>query len=98
MTDDVHAIPTKLGWSNPDCGPEQLRLYALDVGPDPRWAHPHARVAETALIAAGHREGDRAIVVPVGGVPVDVLDQLCAVATAAVAAELGRWKPDPGSA
>jgi hypothetical protein len=45
----VVAIPVKLGWSNADTGPENMRLYALDAGDSPRWAKPHARVAETAI-------------------------------------------------
>jgi hypothetical protein len=65
----AYALACKLGWSNADCGPEPFRLYALDAGDDPRWAHPHARVAETPLIRdVGCREGDRCIVVYVGGV------------------------------
>lgn len=46
---EVVTIPVKLGWSNPDTGPEDMRLYALDAGPSPRWVQPHARTAETAL-------------------------------------------------
>ena len=49
--DAAIVIPVKLGWSNPDTGPEEMRLYALDAGPNPRWAKPHARTAETALKA-----------------------------------------------
>lgn len=57
-------VPVKLGWSNPDTGPEQMRLYALDAGPSPRWAQPHARVAETAIREAyGLIEGARGTVV-----------------------------------
>lgn len=52
-------IQLKLGWSNPDTGPCSLRLYALDQGDQPRWAQPHARVAEVPLIEAGAKEGDR---------------------------------------
>jgi hypothetical protein len=88
----THAIPAKLGWSNHDTGPEQLRLYALDAGPDPRWALPHARVAETALIENGYREGDRVVVIAIGGATPDVLDRCCAAATAAVTAELDRHR------
>lgn len=50
-------IELMLGWSNADTGP--LRLYALDAGPAPRWAAPHARVAEVPLIERGDREGTR---------------------------------------
>ncbi|HKR56387.1 MAG TPA: hypothetical protein VJS20_08800, partial [Gemmatimonadales bacterium] len=52
-------IRLKLGWSNPDTGPTSLRLYALDQGDQPRWAQPHARVAEVPLIEAGAKEGER---------------------------------------
>jgi hypothetical protein len=45
----VAVIPAVLGWANPDTGPNQMRLYALDDGPNPRWAKPHARTLETAL-------------------------------------------------
>lgn len=57
-------IVLKLGWSNPDTGPTSLRLYALDQGDQPRWAKPHARVAEVPLIEAGAKEGDRFILMP----------------------------------
>lgn len=53
------ALPAVLGWSNADTGPVGLRLYALDQGDSPRWARPHARVAEQALMEAGASEGDR---------------------------------------
>jgi len=57
-------VPVKLGWSNPDTGPEGMRLYALDAGDQPRWAKPHARVAETALLAyGGLHEGCRGVVI-----------------------------------
>lgn len=66
--DDVPlVIPCTLGWANPDTGPENVRLLALDAGPSPRWAKPHARVAETAIREAGRPwEGDRYLVVQVG--------------------------------
>jgi hypothetical protein len=57
-------IPVKLGWSNPDTGPESMRLYALDAGDQPRWAEPHARVAETAIRElVGLNEGARGVLV-----------------------------------
>ena len=57
-------IPAKLGWANPDCGPEQMRLYALDAGNQPRWAKPHARTVETAIRDSEHwHEGVRAVVI-----------------------------------
>lgn len=57
-------IPLKLGWSNPNCGPESMRLYALDQGDQPRWAEPHARVAETVLRELGAHEGSRWLLIP----------------------------------
>jgi hypothetical protein len=64
---NIHIVPAVLGWANPDTGPEQLRLYALDKGDGPRWAKPHARVVETALREnATHYEGDRFLVVHIG--------------------------------
>jgi hypothetical protein len=65
---DPQVIPCTLGWANEDTGPESLRLYALDAGPAPRWATPHARCAETAIVDrdGGLREGDRYLVVRVG--------------------------------
>jgi len=59
-------IPAVLGWSNPDTGPADLRAYATDQGPSPRWAKPHARVIEDALIEAGCTEGDRLAIVIIG--------------------------------
>lgn len=60
----VAVIPAKLGWSSFDTGPEQMRLYALDAGPSPRWAKPHARVVETAIRERfGLTEGMRVSVV-----------------------------------
>lgn len=57
-------IPAKLGWSNPDCGPEQLRLYALDAGSSPRWTKPHARTVETAIRDTSYwHEGTSAVVI-----------------------------------
>lgn len=57
-------VPVVMGWSNSDTGPEALRLYALDAGDAPRWAKPHARVAETAIReAVGVREGVRGVVI-----------------------------------
>lgn len=85
------AVPVVLGWANPDTGPEQLRLYALDAGPSPRWATPHARVVETALQqTTGAGEGCRGVVVIVEDrtVSADVLARIVAAAGAAVAAVL----------
>lgn len=64
----VIVLPAVLGWSNPDTGPESLRLYATDQGCSPRWVKPHARVVETALreSPADTSEGDRYVVVRVG--------------------------------
>lgn len=60
-------IPARLGWSNPDTGPEEMRLYALDAGDSPRWAKPHARTVETAIRETAHWvEGTRATVVVTG--------------------------------
>jgi hypothetical protein len=73
-------IPCTLGWANPDTGPESLRLYALNAGPSPRWAKPHARVAETAIREAGRPwEGDRYLIVQIGDRFVDD-DTLAALA------------------
>lgn len=65
---EPQVIPCTLGWANEDTGPENVRLYALDAGPAPRWAEPHARCAETAIVDrdGGLREGDRYLVVRVG--------------------------------
>lgn len=52
-----------LGWSNPDTGPWNTRLYALDAGNSPRWAKPHARVVEQVLPLA---EGDRYLIARIG--------------------------------
>jgi hypothetical protein len=60
-------VPVTLGWSNPDTGPTDLRLYALDQGPAPRWVQPHARVAEVPLVERGGTEGDRYVVIRTGG-------------------------------
>lgn len=59
----VYGVAAKLGWSNPDTGPVAQRLYALDQGPDPRWAHPHARVVEQALMEYGVEPDARVVVV-----------------------------------
>lgn len=60
-------IPAKLGWSNPDTGPEEMRLYALDAGSSPRWAQPHARTVETAIReTTAWCEGARAVVIVTG--------------------------------
>lgn len=62
--DRVVTIPVKLGWSNEDTGPEDMRLYALDAGDQPRWVQPHARTAETALRETrAWIEGARGVVV-----------------------------------
>lgn len=64
VEDAALTIPAKLGWSNSDTGPEEMRLYALDAGESPRWAKPHARTVETALRETPHwREGLRVAVV-----------------------------------
>lgn len=65
-TDARTVIPAVLGWSNPDTGPWDTRVYATDQGDSPRWAKPHARVVEQALYEAGAREGDRLVVVVLG--------------------------------
>lgn len=88
-----YAVAAKLGWSNADTGPESVRLYALDRGDSPRWASPHARTVETALLEYGVCEGSRAVVVtlPPGITPLH-LDQCamaCLDAVAAVLAEDG---------
>lgn len=60
-------VPAVLGWSNPDTGPENLRLYATDRGNAPRWVRPHARVVEQALReTAATGEGDRYLVIRLG--------------------------------
>ncbi|WP_207223618.1 hypothetical protein [Pseudonocardia sediminis] len=56
---DGDGVDLTLGWSNSDTGPTGMRLYALDAGESPRWAVPHARVAEVPLMERGHHEGDR---------------------------------------
>lgn len=64
VVDTVQAVPLKLGWSNPDCGPESMRLYATDQDEQPRWAAPHARTAETVLHEMGAHEGSRWLLIP----------------------------------
>lgn len=59
------AVTCTLGWSNADTGPDNMRLYALDMGNSPRWATP-PRVPEAALREAGAQEGDRFLVVRLG--------------------------------
>jgi hypothetical protein len=63
---DPTVVTAVLGWSNPDTGPLSLRLYATDQGDDPRWAKPHARVAEQPFIETGATEGDRFVIARVG--------------------------------
>lgn len=62
--------PAVLGWSNPTTnGGANLRLYALDKGPSPRWDKDGGRTIEMALIERdGGRlyEGDRYLVVHLG--------------------------------
>lgn len=61
---DVVAVPVVLGWADDDTGPESLRLYATDAGSAPRWARPHARVAETAIRERSRAaEGCRGVVI-----------------------------------
>ena len=80
----IYSVTAKIGWSNPDTGPESMRLYATDRGDSPRWDKPHARVVETAMREAGALlEGDRVVVVTIGSRFVD--DEL--VERARVAAE-----------
>jgi hypothetical protein len=84
-----YAVAAKLGWSNPDTGPEPLRLYATDRGDSPRWASPHARTVETALIEYGVEEGARAVVVTLpAGITSLQLDQCALACLGAVAAVL----------
>lgn len=62
-------IPAVLGWSNPDtAGGANVRLYALDVSGNPRWAPDGGRTIERALIErdGGFSEGDRYLVVRIG--------------------------------
>lgn len=89
---DPYALPCTLGWSNPDTGPENVRLYALDAGPSPRWAKPHARVAETAIREhdGGMREGDRYLVVRVGDRFVD--DDLIAYVADRIPQLVAEWQ------
>lgn len=56
-------LPAVLGWTNPDRDRENLRVYALDAGPSPRWNGPAGRVAEQALRERGGHEGDRLLIV-----------------------------------
>lgn len=55
-----YAVAAKLGWSNKDTGPAEMRLYSLQDG---RWASPRARVVEDDLIAGGVGEGSRMVVI-----------------------------------
>jgi hypothetical protein len=57
------AVYARLGWSNPDTGPANKRLYATDQGDSPRWAKPRARVVEDALEEHGCYEGTRVLVI-----------------------------------
>lgn len=86
-----YVVGCVVGWSNPDCGPVSVRLYAVDDGPHPRWAEPHGRVAEVPLVEHGGAvEGDRAVVLLVGdrAMPADVLQRVALAAHRAVVAEL----------
>lgn len=89
---DVLLVPAVLGWSNADTGPERVRLYALDQGPQPRWAEPVARVAEHALVERSAAEGDQAIVLVVGDrfLPKNVFEQCQVAAVLAVAEVLAK--------
>lgn len=89
---DVLLVPAVLGWSNSDTGPENVRLYALDQGPQPRWAEPSARVVERALKERLAAEGDRAIVLVVGDrfLPNDVFEKCQVAAVLAVAEVLAK--------
>ena len=93
----LHAV---LGWSNPDTGPENNRLYALDAGASPRWAKPHGRVAEQALReAGGHHEGDQYLVVRLGDrfLSAEVVEQAVLRVFAALATPLVPTRPRPVS-
>lgn len=59
-------IPAVLGWSNPTTGPAEVRVYAADV-PNSRWHGEHGRIVEDALTEQGAHEGDRLLVVRLGG-------------------------------
>lgn len=60
-------IPAVLGWKNPDDDGSQLRLYALDKGPGPRWSKdsPTGRTIELAAQVDGN-EGHRYLLVHLG--------------------------------
>jgi hypothetical protein len=89
---DVLLVPAVLGWSNSDTGPENVRLYALDQGPSPRWVEPSARVVERSLVERLAVEGDRAVVLVVGDrfLPNDVFEQCQVAAVLAVAEVLAK--------
>lgn len=64
---EVTVFEAYLGWSNPDCGPAEKRLYAVDdEGTSLRWAKPRAIVIEDLLIEAGIQEGSRVTVTVTG--------------------------------
>lgn len=92
---EPQVIPCTLGWANEDTGPESLRLYALDAGAAPRWATPHARCAETAIVErdGGLREGDRYLVVRVGDrfVTDETLADLGELIRRFIAGEANEW-------
>lgn len=91
----VYGVAAKLGWSNPDTGPVCKRLYALDQGQEPRWARPHARVVEQALMEYGVEEGSRVVVVALDrSVTPLQLDQCVLAAMDAVMATLPREGED----
>lgn len=99
-TFNIAVLGAVLGWANPDTGPENNRLYALDQGKSPRWAKPHARVAEQALReAGGHYEGDRYLIVRIGDrfLSDDAVEQAVRRVFAAFAVT-GGSAPEPDSA
>lgn len=65
---DMNVFPACLGWNNTERDAAQKRLYATDMGNNPRWdkLHPGGRVAEYAAEERGAHEGDRYLVVRVG--------------------------------
>jgi len=92
---EIYGVAAKLGWSNPDTGPVSQRLYALDQGPDPRWARPHARVVEQALMEYGVEVDSRVLVISLDrNVSSLVLDQCMLAALDAVMATLPREGQD----
>jgi hypothetical protein len=92
MSDSPSVLPAVLGWRQGH-DTENLRLYALDRGPSPRWMGPAGRVAEEGIReTVGAYEGDRFLVVHLGSrhVPDEQVARVTAAILELLDAETGR--------